>query len=352
MKSKNKEQGLVSIVSVILIILIITVITLSLASLTRRGLRQSLDEQLSTQAQYAAETGINDALAKIKESPSFKTSDCNESAAAFTNGVLSSADNIRYTCVLVNQTTSTISTNVTTSGVKTYYLYDTGGSINELTFNWRNTTSSADVNIDTCTGGSSCLTSSTAWGNKLGVLRARLIPADSLNKASMQDTIDIVGYPGTNGVAADQSLQVSPTTKKKLLFANCVKNLDNKNATCTAKVTLSYGTNTNTKYYLQVYSYYKDISVDVTGLTNASPNVAGTNTTNFTGAQATIDATGAAGDVVKRVRVTVPSGDTSAISNYTNMPVFSLGVADGLCKRFTTNATTTTDQGGTDCPSF
>ncbi|MCA9330399.1 hypothetical protein KDA11_07130, partial [Candidatus Saccharibacteria bacterium] len=57
---KHNEQGIVSIFVTIIIILLMSLIILAMVRNATREGRQSLDRQLSDQAFYNAESGIND----------------------------------------------------------------------------------------------------------------------------------------------------------------------------------------------------------------------------------------------------------------------------------------------------
>src|SRR5258708_5693843 len=64
--NKSGQQGIVSIIVTIILMLVLTLIVLSFAKVSRREERNALDRQLSTQAFYAAESGINDSTVVIK----------------------------------------------------------------------------------------------------------------------------------------------------------------------------------------------------------------------------------------------------------------------------------------------
>src|SRR5687767_12713460 len=59
-KLRSNQEGLVSIVVAVILILLMSLIVLAMAENSRREQRQTLDRQLSDQAFYNAETGIND----------------------------------------------------------------------------------------------------------------------------------------------------------------------------------------------------------------------------------------------------------------------------------------------------
>ena len=58
----RNQDGLVSIIIVVILMIVISIIVLSFAKVVRNEQRQTLDRQLSTQAYYAAESGVNTCL--------------------------------------------------------------------------------------------------------------------------------------------------------------------------------------------------------------------------------------------------------------------------------------------------
>jgi hypothetical protein len=63
---ESNEQGMVSLMTVTLIAIILTIITTGFLRIIARSQRLAIDKQLSAQAYYAAETGIEDAKKAIK----------------------------------------------------------------------------------------------------------------------------------------------------------------------------------------------------------------------------------------------------------------------------------------------
>src|SRR3954464_6641054 len=55
----NSEAGMASFLIVMILMLVITLIVIGFAQVTRRNSREALDRQLSSQAFYAAESGVN-----------------------------------------------------------------------------------------------------------------------------------------------------------------------------------------------------------------------------------------------------------------------------------------------------
>jgi Tfp pilus assembly protein PilX len=65
---RHAEQGLVSIVVTMIFLIVLSLIVVGFAQVARREQRESLDRQLSSQAFYAAESGINIAKSAISDS--------------------------------------------------------------------------------------------------------------------------------------------------------------------------------------------------------------------------------------------------------------------------------------------
>ncbi|MBP7807565.1 pilus assembly PilX N-terminal domain-containing protein, partial [Candidatus Saccharibacteria bacterium] len=98
-KITSNQAGLVSIVVTMVFLSVITLITVSFAFLMRREQRQVLDRQLSTQAFYAAESGVNDAVAALKAGTI--TGDIDTCGSPPYDENLSSV--ISYSCMLIDQ---------------------------------------------------------------------------------------------------------------------------------------------------------------------------------------------------------------------------------------------------------
>ena len=60
-KSGWNEEGFASIVIALILIIVLSLLTIGFAQLARREQQTALSKQLANQAQYAAESGINDA---------------------------------------------------------------------------------------------------------------------------------------------------------------------------------------------------------------------------------------------------------------------------------------------------
>jgi len=104
---QKNQSGMVSIIVALVIMGILTLVTVSLALLTRREQRQALDRQLSTQAFYAAETGINDAVTTLQNDDipgDGNITNCDDADQLGGNKILDPETSlVEYTCVLIDQ---------------------------------------------------------------------------------------------------------------------------------------------------------------------------------------------------------------------------------------------------------
>src|ERR1035438_10159281 len=106
----SNQSGVVSIFVTLIIMIILSIVVIGFSQISRREARAALDRQLSTQAFYAAESGINDAYSIVNKAigtplgPIPATSQCN--SPSYINGTSNQIDpttnTASYTCLLVN----------------------------------------------------------------------------------------------------------------------------------------------------------------------------------------------------------------------------------------------------------
>lgn len=351
---QQNETGLVSIVVTLIIMIVLTLIVLGFAQMARREQRLTLDRQLSTQAAYAAESGINDAKRAIfaKEADpnnpynisggSKNKNECPPDGDPGSNGdpnsILSSSktsnklsDSVSYSCLLINQVVEKQEfSNVSTAGstIITYNAVDEDGedllSINALSLSWQST----DTGAPTIYSGPEAypsLPQEPLWRStktNVGILRVDVIPVTDLSRGSlMNNQFTVFLYPGGNEEFVDYAPNNPNSDQQgKLIHARC-NGPDvsaGKKYFCNAQITnLS---TLGSKFVLRVRSLYTDSRLEV-----GSPDP----DSYSKGGQVEIDATGKAQDVLKRVRVRVPFPGAVPSSS---APENALDVAAGICK--------------------
>jgi len=301
-----------------ILMIVLSLIVLGFAQISRRNQRETLDRQLSTQAFYAAESGINDAVNAIKTAGSAQAK---TSCAPATSGIyqslnttLDSSHNVSYSCLLVNPTPPNLQyDNVDDTGTIVPIITADGSNISNIDIVWQSSAANP------LTGCSSSLALGTfkpsgGWACGYGILRFDLVQASGSQTANLyqQNTMTTFAVPLTNGTnqinfGANSNASVG---------VKCTNN------NCTLRVA---GLNSNL-YYMRVSTLYSKASV----LTITPHNAAGS-TVQLTNAQAIIDATGKAQDVLRRIQVRMPYNGSSSSDQ---LPINALSSTDSICKRF------------------
>src|SRR5580698_3119973 len=101
-KNLNNQTGLASFLVTLIMMIIISLVVLGFAQIARHEQREALDNQLSSAAYYAAESGVNDAVNAIQNdnylglNPTGKST-CAPDAILNNNNL---GNNSSYSCLL------------------------------------------------------------------------------------------------------------------------------------------------------------------------------------------------------------------------------------------------------------
>lgn len=328
---QRNQQGIVSIVVTIILMIILTLIVLSFAKISRREGRNALDRQLSTQAFYAAESGINDARKVLKawvtsSDPKIKTDymdDCTAFAAAASPsitlpGVLSGSGAASYTCLFVDPSPPTIKY-VKSDAQHIFPLEDAGGTpLNTMEIYWDD--GSGGSNFAGCPAPKTNPTVLPAANCHAPVLRLELVDASA--PATLTTSKVFFLYPSSSsGGTLDYSGSATGSTAQ----ANCSAGAPQEQ--CKIQITGMPAL----KYYVRIKNIYRPAVLTITANNGAAQLI---------GAQALIDATGKATDVERRIQVRVQANDLAG-----NIPLYGLQATDRICKKFSVDGTTVTDNG-------
>ena len=317
-QSAGRQAGVVSIMVTMIMMIVITLIVLGFAEISRNEQSGSLNDQLSTQAYYAAETGINDVRAIMNAaiktgSPIQSKPNCsNVNAYASLNPTVDFQHNVSYTCVIINPTPATLSYQIGYSSKIIPIQSATGSSIGKLQLSWG--LPDGSDGLATACGTSLTqldeLPTTDAWNCDYPVVRVDLVNTGGiLSRGAWAGTTSTMFFmPFSIAVANNVSFPV----QGKMVPAQCSA------GSCSADITGLGGKS----YYMRVTTLYQAGS----HLSISSPG------NTFAGAQATIDATGKARDVLRRVLVAVDLTD----ANTDKTPNGALVVEDSICKRFGT----------------
>ena len=110
-RMRKDERGIVSIITVMLLAIVLAITTTSFLRLMLRANRQVVDSTLSSQAYYAAETGLEDAIKVLEDLRNglpavLNDTDGTDCKAASSTNVLVTSDNLGngsyYSCQLID----------------------------------------------------------------------------------------------------------------------------------------------------------------------------------------------------------------------------------------------------------
>jgi type II secretory pathway pseudopilin PulG len=344
-KLKNDEQGVVSLIVAIIIVLMLSLIVLAMSQNARNEQRQALDRQLSDQAFYNAETGVNDVVNYLYKTPtaSIKNTDCNTDYLAPITNEIDGPDGVnRYTCVLYDKAPETIELDNLQVNDSTLIPIE-GRSldgerqvdVSELTFSWDDANGSGAVSGCIFSGGNANLPPKLPDNCTVGGLRIDLTRAD-LGRRDLINTFNINAFllpNSTNGAGIDMSGKAYPNNQGIIGQANC-------SGSGARKCRVTIKNIDATKRVLHIRSLYEVTDVTISG------KDAGGNTIRFNNAQIMIDSTGRANDVLKRIQVRV-----AANAQYRNVES-ALHSAESICKvlSVTKDPTGSVKSEHSDCP--
>jgi len=329
----KNEEGLVAIIVATIIMIILSLITLGFARLMEREQRQALDRSLSTQAFYAAESGVND-VEKAIRAGTLKTDrdKCDPSVGiagdnVFT-GTIDAGLTSQYSCLLVLQHPPTLeytngSINVNSS--KIVAVSDAvGDSISQIKFSW----TGSDLTVGTPLDCTIAFPSFGSWPHDTGMLRVDVVPADPpLTRAGLiSGAITLFLYPTAAGCGTDTvtyAANSSDNTKGSIVAVNCLNSsppfADGRKYACEIGITMAAAEQKHL-YYLRMRSVYKPSEVSVRLFNSANTQV------SIKDAQVQVDSTGRVADVIRRIQVRIPIKITFPV------PDDALETTNSICK--------------------
>lgn len=323
---RTSESGMISILTTMVLMLVIALIALGFAQVARRNSRESLDRQLSTQAFYAAESGVNDARNLITSAVASGTTvpdktGCDDNGAgafyATLNPVIDSARDVEYSCLLVDTAPTELRySDVGQPSTVIPMTSASGSNFSKIDLSWQSKVASNPI-AGCPTSTVSQFAVSTSWTCGYGVLRVDLVPTTggSLSADGMRNsTMTFFAVPFASGGTTTVAYAGGAGNANNLFGVSCT------NAGCSLSIT---GLSANS-YFMRITSMYKNIALQVTADDSSS------NAIELQGAQAVIDATGKAQDVLRRIQVNVPMRSTSK----NELSDYAIQSTDSICKRF------------------
>lgn len=317
---RTNQQGMVSIMVTMILMIVMSLIVLGFAQNARRNQRETLDRQLSTQAFYAAESGVNDAKELISKStaiPPAKSS-CTDAGTGgyyqslLDNSTLNNTANVSYSCVLVNPAPKQLDYDgVSTTGTIAPIFSGSGSAFGSIDMTWQSKTGSATPTNGCPTqyvSGTGAFTPTSTWTCGYGVVRIDLVPVSgNLDANSLQNNARTF-YAVPTKTTGTNTYNFS-TEGNKVIGVKCT------NTSCTLNVSGLTGT----QYYMRMQSIYQDVSMKIAS------------SQGLAGAQIVVDSTGKAQDVLRRIQVRFPISETGSKNQ---LPDNALQSTDSICKRF------------------
>jgi hypothetical protein len=336
-KLKSDQSGMVSIVVSMILIMVLSLIVLAFARLTQREQRQVLDRQLNAEAFYAAESGINDAARALREGGPERTEE-NDNCDAPDGGYDNRLDgtNIMYTCLLIDPSPTSLEyNNITRGESKVFPVELRSGSTNAVSFYWQQPDVAPSF-TGSCPGATlnsfPATWPPTGTGCSTGVLRIDLVRIDnSFNRDELRNSVaTIFAVPRSGGAAGSVAFSTvsgpagSPVGRNQgqIVASGCVGTQSPTHPKhCEVRIT-GLTLNASQMYYARVVPLYLDAEVSV-----CAPEC-NSGALELINAQAQVDSTGRAADVLRRIQVRI---GLSIIQG--QFPVGAIESNTGLCKR-------------------
>lgn len=328
----NNQAGFASIIIALVLILVLSLLTVGFAQLMRREQSRALDKQLSNQAYYAAESGVNDAAKAINAGFDIAKPNCQPLPAGSTypgakfleDNSVGNSTNASYPCLTIDPDPHDLEygsiDNVKATGVEItgadFSDPSTTEAIGALVISWQDSNSSDHTFI---TDGSHSFKPANEWG-ATPVLRIALTPLTSggLDRTNLvNSTYTAFLYPSNSGSA---SYSYGNGALGGGALAGVID--DGKCSTgsslyCSVKINNLGQAN----YVLNMRSIYGESHVQITAYA-----LDGTTKLRIKNAQAVVDSTGKAQNVLRRIQVRIP-----AHNNYPG-PGFDVEAMGGICK--------------------
>lgn len=330
---RQSQAGMVAIMTTLVLMIVISLIVLGFAQISRRNERESLDRQLSTQAFYAAESGVNDVRRLIQNAAAAGTAipektTCTGTAGGFYASLSPTIDvtqNVKYSCLLVDASPKELTySSVGQPSVIVPMTSASGAPFSTMKLTWKPKGLAPTAVLPGCPTSTANIFHTTNtlvsphWTCGYGVLRFDLVPTDgALTMGGLQGaTMTTFVVPQRLGAPSPASIPYAPVA----VHTNDVRGVNCTADSCNIDVTgLSA-----TSYYLRISSIYREVSLNIC-MADAPGNCM-----EVSGAQAIIDSTGRSQDVLRRIKVNIPlrSDSTNQLSDY------AIQSTDSLCKRY------------------
>ncbi|HEX5447928.1 MAG TPA: hypothetical protein VFW90_01875 [Candidatus Saccharimonadales bacterium] len=356
-KPTVKDQtGVVSLLVVSILAVILALVSLGFSKLMDRELRQSVDRELSAQAYFSAESGLNDARTYLKDNMGGSIAGCGTGGATqfVNNGDLSNGTGAaRYSCVNIDSTPNELVYSIQAGQSVTIEIDQ--ATLNRLYLGWENQTyTGAPRGL----GALGTFPREDAIGtNNTGILRVGLYPVPRTMPGAISSTNDFLTFLSRNYFMYPNCLNAdcsrgSPgwvdynnnASNGSSIPGNCNSAqpvpINNSQATPRFCNTYIYDLNGgNNRYYLRLTALYAPLNVSI-----QSTNDSNTNPIPYSEIQGIVDVTGTGSDVLQRIRARVNLRDQY------NAPSYGIQSMQAICKGFRVYVDSPRSYGGIESP--
>ncbi|HVX47984.1 MAG TPA: PilX N-terminal domain-containing pilus assembly protein [Candidatus Saccharimonadales bacterium] len=341
----KNEKGFASIVIALVLIIVLALFTIGFAQLARREQQTALDSQKATQAQYAAESGINNAYkdilsGKITENNANSTN-CMKAGAGPTNlpadalsanQDVNTTNGVSYSCLLVALHTDTLQIDRLSPNSGRHMMFNTDDPLSTLTIKWGSYTNRTNF-VSSLDPNNPQFGQMSSWTHppllEISITPVNSLPAANTDAYLQSKTFTFYAYPsqgGSNSVNYDPgNVRVAnqPGNQGQVVSGACS---GTGSYPCSVNLTNLGGQ----QYVIHITDFY-----DTSNILMTAGKVGG-GTTKFTG-EPMIDVTGKARDVLKRLRVRlfINGSTTNTPDDNSILPNNALEAQD-VCKRIQT----------------
>jgi hypothetical protein len=345
-KIRRDEAGFAAIIIAIVLVLVLSLLTIGFAELMRKETRSALDKHLSSQAYYAAESGVNDAARAINAGFNVAKQTCDHTSTPSQPGdsfldsstVGNASDGTGYTCLLIDPAPPTLEFSaVDTDDSKSFIMtgVDPANPTSQVLIK--------DLNIswDDANGGTSFVPGASHKFNPAAswpyapVLRVSLTPLASggiSRNGLIANTVNTFLYPNASGASVTTPDQFPTyidgsdlrlgTDSGEIIDGNC--NANSEPRKCNVRIS---GLN-QSNFLVSLRSVYAKSRVTITATGYDGQQL------RIRNAQTLVDSTGKAQDVLRRIQVRIPSHNSYDTAS------FGLDSMAGICKQLQLTPTT------------
>lgn len=322
---KKNQQGLVSILVTMMVMIVLALIVMSFAKIMRREEQQVLERQLSTQAFYAAEAGVNMAEEAVKnQGYTGDKTNCQADAAPPLDDAAMQIDgpggSAKVTCLLIDNTPKELEYKNIDLNSRVIPIKSEGGAFKTIQISW------SDSNDRSASLNSSCnyptLPPAPNWTCSVGILRVDLVKTSGgLSRAGLLNgTFTAFLYPTSGGSDAMAfSDAAGPANQGAKVATKC----SGDPLVCTMSINVA--SEAADSFHARIRTIYGNSTVTVSGIDVGDSNV------GLKDAQILVDSTGRATDVLRRIQVRLAASRLGELT----FPDYAIESQDAICKRYT-----------------